>query len=787
MSRISNKIPTLVNGVSQQIHTQRLASQAQEQVNFLSSIAHGLRRRPPTQHIAKLSVEDWSNAKIHVINRDLKERYIVVFTDGGIKVFDTEGVEKTVNFPDGQNYLQAADPRAEIRAVTIADYSFVLNRTVTAKMTTEKTAKRFKEALINVRLGNYGRTYKVIINGAQKAHYTTPNGSVASHANDIDTVAIAKKLYNQLVNAGMTGFAIKRIQSAIYLWKQSGDFTISVEDGFSGSAMKVAKDRLQRFSDLPKVGPDGFHLEIVGDQNTAFDNYYVAFDKTSEEDSEGVWREAAAQDITYKIDSSTMPHILVREKDSSFTFKQAVWQDRSVGDDESASPPSFIDRTINDVFFFRNRLGFLADENVILSRAGDFFNFWPKTVTAQLDSDPIDVASTHSRISILEHAEPFNKSLLLFSGQTQFIFEGGDFITPGNASIKPLSEYAINLDAKPVSAGRNIFFATNRGGSTAIREYFIDALAEVSEAAEITAHAPTYIPAGVRQIAAASNSDFLIALANGAPHKLFAYSYHWDRDDKLQSAWSEWRFDPNDTVLSAEFLKSELFLIIARSDAVYLEKISLDLGAVEPETSLLFHLDRKITHEHCQIDVVGPPAAVKTEITLPYAQTAPLMVMQSASEGAVGRLVDYTILAADKIALQGDYSQIPLIIGRPYLSRYVFSPFIVRDPESGHAAVREDKRLQILNITVNFKDAAFFRLLVDRRDGRISTYPHSSKVTGAGDNVLGQAVLSTGVFNAPVYSKNTAVLVCLEVDGPFAASFLEASWTGLLSSKNRAR
>lgn len=311
MSRISNKIPTLVNGVSQQIHTQRLASQAQEQVNFLSSIAHGLRRRPPTQHIAKLSVEDWSNAKIHVINRDLKERYIVVFTDGGIKVFDTEGVEKTVNFPDGQNYLQAADPRAEIRAVTIADYSFVLNRTVTAKMTTEKTAKRFKEALINVRLGNYGRTYKVIINGAQKAHYTTPNGSVASHANDIDTVAIAKKLYNQLVNAGMTGFAIKRIQSAIYLWKQSGDFTISVEDGFSGSAMKVAKDRLQRFSDLPKVGPDGFHLEIVGDQNTAFDNYYVAFDKTSEEDSEGVWREAAAQDITYKIDSSTMPHILV--------------------------------------------------------------------------------------------------------------------------------------------------------------------------------------------------------------------------------------------------------------------------------------------------------------------------------------------------------------------------------------------------------------------------------------------------------------------------------------------
>jgi hypothetical protein len=41
---------------------------------------------------------------------------------------------------------------------------------------------------------------------------------------------------------------------------------------------------------------------------------------------------------------------------------------------------------------FRNRLGFLSDENVIFSRASEFFEFFPETITQVLATDPIDVA-----------------------------------------------------------------------------------------------------------------------------------------------------------------------------------------------------------------------------------------------------------------------------------------------------------------------------------------------------------------------------------------------------------
>ena len=87
---------------------------------------------------------------------------------------------------------------------------------------------------------------------------------------------------------------------------------------------------------------------------------------------------------------------------NQYTLPQ--WGERTAGDIESAPDPSFIGRKINNVFFFRNRLGFLADDNVILSNVSEFFNFFPDTVLTVVDSHPIDVAASHTKVAILKHA-----------------------------------------------------------------------------------------------------------------------------------------------------------------------------------------------------------------------------------------------------------------------------------------------------------------------------------------------------------------------------------------------
>ena len=51
MSVVSQSIPNLINGISQQNPVQRNVGQAESQVNFQSNIIDGLSKRPPTEFV----------------------------------------------------------------------------------------------------------------------------------------------------------------------------------------------------------------------------------------------------------------------------------------------------------------------------------------------------------------------------------------------------------------------------------------------------------------------------------------------------------------------------------------------------------------------------------------------------------------------------------------------------------------------------------------------------------------------------------------------------------------
>ena len=88
MPLVSRTIPNLVQGVSQQPEVLRLSSQATQQLNGFSSVVEGLKKRPPTNFIAKLSSSSFGNCFIHTINRDAQERYVVIVKNGSIEVYE---------------------------------------------------------------------------------------------------------------------------------------------------------------------------------------------------------------------------------------------------------------------------------------------------------------------------------------------------------------------------------------------------------------------------------------------------------------------------------------------------------------------------------------------------------------------------------------------------------------------------------------------------------------------------------------------------------------------------
>lgn len=130
MPLVSQSVPSFKGGVSQQPDIIRFPDQVTELINGFPNEVEGLQKRPPTIHVARVGERvDASKKKYHVINRDENEQYILQLGSGEFQVFDLNGTAKTCYFEDAeaQQYITASNPKESLKAVTVADYTFVLN------------------------------------------------------------------------------------------------------------------------------------------------------------------------------------------------------------------------------------------------------------------------------------------------------------------------------------------------------------------------------------------------------------------------------------------------------------------------------------------------------------------------------------------------------------------------------------------------------------------------------------------------------------------------------------
>ena len=780
MSLVSRTIPNLVQGVSQQPEVLRLTSQASEQINGYSSVVEGLKKRPPTSYVAKLSSSSFSNAFIHTINRDTNERYIVVITNGSIAVYDINGVAKTVvNQTNATNYLSSTNPKQDFVCVTVADYTFIVNKNTATAMDSLTSPAKVEQAVYSVLQGVNNTKYSITIDS------TTYNFT----SSNTDSEAIRDGLFSAIGTP--SGITVTKIgNSSFSVVKATGTLTITASDGYGNDASQVVKDKVQNFSDLPVPAVNNQIVQVTGDATNGFDDYYVKFIE-----ADNLWEETVAPSTELKFDNSTMPHILIRTADGNFRFTQVdgssytisatnydvpAFGQRNVGDTTSVPNPTFIGRKINDIFFHRNRLGFLADENVIMSRSGEFFEFFPETITQTLDTDPIDVASTHTKVSILRHAVSFDEELLLFSDQTQFVLKGGATLTAENISINVTTEFEADRNIKPIGAGSNVYFGFNKGNFTGVREFFIASDTDTKQADDITANVPKFIPANVFKLSSATTENILVALSSDEDNALYVYQYYISQNRRLQSAWHKWTYGTTstDNILNVDFIENELFIVNERSDGVYLEKINISPALTDTGETYLTHLDRKLNNT--QITEAYNAGTNQTTITLPYQIKNTMKVVgRSGASNKAGQaitIVSQTVGGTD-IVISGDITAQNYFVGEQYEFKFVFSQQFIQtaDTQGSRISVKEG-RLQIRNWSVSFNDTGFFTTEVTPvgRDTSNSTF--TGTVLGSG--LTGTINLEDGDFDFAVQSENDKLTVKLKNNSHLPSNFINASWQG---------
>lgn len=787
MALISASIPNLINGVSQQPPSLRLKTQASLQENGLSSVVNGLSKRPCTELIATLgTISGADDAFIHTIRRDENEYYTLVITTTNVYVFDKDGVQRTVS--NSTSYLTGlTSPREQLAATTIADYTFILNKTKTvAKASTTSTARN-KEALVYVKQGDYSTTYTLRITkggtvytrsistmaSTQSSTSLTQTAEISIQTDRLATNLVFSNAPDSTYYGGSTGtinipgISFNQYGNVLHIQSTDGnDFDVTTTDSRGDTHLFAFKGTTGDFKKLPPTGPNGFVIGVVGDNNKGQDDYYVSLitDLTGQQ----VWKETVKPGVEIELDASTMPHQLVSNASGTFTFQQTSYKERMIGDDTTNPFPSFVDFKLNDIFFHRNRLGFLADENIILSEAGEFdeFNFFKRTVLTLLDSDPIDVAVSNNKVSILKYAVPFNESLLLFSDLTQFRLTADDLLTPDTVAIDVTTQFEASLRTSPVGAGRYVFFATNRGKWSGVREYFVDVSAEVDDAADITAHVPSYLPGIIDKMEASSNEDMLLVHCEDDPNAVYVYRYYWQGTEKLQSSWSRWSF--HGEVLNFSFNKSDIDVLVQYTNTdgtktLSLERINLSTDDAVQVTAQghAIHLDRRQV-----LTSTSPLATLKTVTGAP----AMLYVTDKGKQVTAAEAATYAATAGNTV-----------YVGYPYTFKYEFSEQVVTNNKEPIST----GRLQLRNMTVLYNDTGFFKAVTTPTARTPSTATFTGRVVGSTGLIIGAVALETGKFKFPILSKSDEVKIELQSDSYLPCAFQSAEWEGFFVLRSR--
>ena len=166
MAAISQIIPNLLGGVSQQPDPLKLNGQVKEAENVLLDPTFGCRKRPPTQFVGELATNVPEGAKWFNIFRNGTERYVsAIYTSSGttsIRVWDADtGAEQTVNIASSAGeYLKVSNPR-NIQHLTINDYTLLCNSEKNVTMDSASDDEADPEALIVVNQVAYNTQYTV--------------------------------------------------------------------------------------------------------------------------------------------------------------------------------------------------------------------------------------------------------------------------------------------------------------------------------------------------------------------------------------------------------------------------------------------------------------------------------------------------------------------------------------------------------------------------------------------------------------------------------------------------
>lgn len=549
-------------------------------------------------------------------------------------------------------------------------------------------------------------------------------------------------------------------------WESDGTATgqsAGIPLDFDNSTLPI--EIIPRFTDIVKHNGK-FYRSLLGsnlNKEPATTNGATYWEEETAIRYAGDW----SSSVTYSAPSTTV---------QAYVAQESVWTSRAAGDAKTNPSPSFVGKKVKDLFFYKNRFGVLTESSVVFSEADEYFNFWRTTTQSLLDSAPIDVGLSHTKVSKLRFAVPFQEKLVLFSDNSQFVLRGNELLTPKTVNVSPVTEYNMKPTGdRPIALSNFLYFPYERGDFTGLYEYYVDKDTETYDAADLTAQVPAYIPSNVHSLVGSSNENTIV-MYPASGNDLYIYRYFWQGKDKIQSSWSKFTFTKQ--FLGMGILDSTLYLFTFDGTNRCLETLDLSPGQIDSGKTYKILLDRRVAHSS-----LGRSYDSATKLTtvssMPYDPTGAVLYT------ATGSRYPITRTSSSAFTVNEDLSSTDFYVGLEYETEFEMSTQTLKQPTERGGRSSSNFTSQILrNGAFEYGDTGHFTVEVTPQYRDTYSYPFNPTSLGA-DSVIGSLVLDSGSFRFPVHSKHDDVTVKIKSSSALPMKILSAEFETFVHSRSR--
>ena len=577
---VNHTIPNLSGGVSQQFDEAVFEVQVRDMVNCIPTISRGVLRRNPIENGTLLStLLTASDYYVYAYDRGTaNEQYAFLIGNGHWRVINTTtNVLISYGTSSYLNLGVGISPKDAFSLVTIGDFTFISNKyvktalsaTVDGTVDSHKTTgvywvKRTSQVVTSTNVSTGVAVlegYKYGLNGQE----TWANRSAT--ADNLRGEQLATDLATKLgySSSGVYVYKTAMLSSAAWEWYDSSGNEASF--GFKGE--------VRRSDLLPDKMPsalNGTVVNITQDTASATDDYWMTYTGTT-------WIETRKPGMQNTLAANTMPHVFIRGSDNAFYFKEYTttdvstvpgaatdvgWTTRQVGDEVSAPAPSFVGDYISQIFFHKNRLGFISRDTISLSGNGDYGTFFNTTIRSIPDTDPIDLTIATTDVSYINYAVSTNSALILFANDAQFVLSSGNQpLTPISANIEVVSRYVCSNKSQPRAIGNKVFFVSESGGYSQLFMYNVTEGLQQTEATNLSQHIPSYLPKNIRYLVGHSVLGYTFMWSEDTPTKVYIYNQSIIGGQMAQSAFHIWEFPYS--VVGINIINNTLVMILRDS------------------------------------------------------------------------------------------------------------------------------------------------------------------------------------------------------------------------------